>query len=61
VSELVRWEDDQWCLTGISHSRRLANGTVLSLCSHFDVDTMKISLMLFKMEGDNAFKRKVIA
>jgi hypothetical protein len=61
VRELVRWQDDQMCLTGVSHSRRLANGTVISICSHFDIDTMKISLMVFKMDGDNTFKRKMIA
>lgn len=48
-------------MTGVSHSQRLANGTVISICSHFNIDTMKLSLMVFKMEGTNAFKRQKIA
>jgi hypothetical protein len=53
VDELVRWDDDEYCVTGVSHSRRLANGTVYSICTHFDMDSMKMNLVVFKMEGDN--------
>lgn len=59
--ELVRWQDDEYCMTGVSHSRRMANGTVVSICNHFNIKTMKLDLMVFKMEGSNTFKRKMIA
>jgi len=48
-------------MTGVSHSKRMANGTVISICNHFNIQTMKLDLMVFKLEGENTFKRKMIA
>jgi carotenoid cleavage dioxygenase-like enzyme len=59
--ELIKWQDDNYCMTGVSHSKRLPNGTVFSICSHFDIHRMALSLMVFRMDGDNTLKRKMIA
>lgn len=59
--ELIKWQDDEYCITGVSHSKRLVDGNYYSICEHFDIHTMKMNLMLFKLEGENTFKRKRIA
>jgi len=59
--ELIKWEDDEYCITGVSHSKRMPDGTYYSICNHLDFNTMKMSIMLFKLEGENTFKRIRIA
>lgn len=61
AKELIRWDDDEYCMTGVSHSQKLPDGTVVSICNHMNVETMKMDLMVFKMEGENTKKRKKIA
>ena len=48
-------------MTGVSHSQKMPDGTVVSICNHMNVETMKMDLMVYKMEGDNTKKRKMIA
>ena len=40
-------------MTGVSHSQKMPDGTVVSICNHMNVETMKMDLMVYKMEGDN--------
>lgn len=32
TDELVKWEDDEYCITGVSHSKRMQDGTYYSIC-----------------------------
>lgn len=32
TSGKVNWEDEEDCVTGVSHSKRMADGTVISIC-----------------------------
>lgn len=57
----IKWEDDGMCISGVSHSRKLPDGTVISLCADFNKETRSLDLVVYKMVGSNTKKRVVIA
>lgn len=59
--ELIQWEDDGLCMSGVSHSRKLPDGTYISICGDLNKETYKMDLVVYKMVGENTRKRVVIA
>ena len=59
--ENIKWEDDGMCMGGVSHSRKLPDGTYISICGDMNKTTYKTDMIVYKMEGQNTKKREVIA
>lgn len=53
------WQDDVGCMNGVSHSRRRADGTVISICHVMNKG--KMDLTVYKIGAENIHKRVVIA
>lgn len=49
--EVIKWEDDGLCMSGVSHSRKLPDGTTISICVDLNKSTKKFDLVVYKMEG----------
>lgn len=61
TKDLIQFQDDVGCMSGVTHSRKMANGTVISICSVLNMKTKKMDLVVYKMEGTNITKRVPIA
>lgn len=48
-------------MSGVTHSKKMKDGTVVSICSVFNMETKKMDLVIYKMLGDNIHKRLPIA
>lgn len=46
---------------GVSHSHKLADGTYISITSAMNKKTMKMDLVVYKLEGKNIRRKVVIA
>ena len=55
-----KW-DDGLCATGVSHSKKMSDGTYVSICDDFNRQTWKMDLLVYKLEGANTFKKIEIA
>lgn len=58
--KVVEFEDGL-CQTGVSHSKKMADGTVISICGDVNKETFKMDLLVYKLEPENTFKKVVIA
>lgn len=58
---LIDWQDNL-CITGASHSKRLSDGTLINICYDVGMHTKgKPQLVLYKIVGDTINKRHEIA
>lgn len=55
------YDDKVDCLDGVSHSRRLPDGTVISICHTLNRTTFGTDLLVYKMTNSNIRERVVIA
>lgn len=55
----IQWENEM-CLTGVSHSRRHRDGSVLSICYELDMMHMGFNLVLYKLLPEDTFKKVVV-
>ena len=60
TKKVVKW-DDGLCATGVTHSKKMADGTYVSICGDFNKQTFKMDLLVYKLEGANTFKKIEIA
>ena len=61
TKKAIKWEKDKEFIGGVSHSRKLPDGTYISVCAAMNKKTYKMDLILYKLEGKNTRKKVVIA
>ena len=52
-----KWLGDRNYSGGISHSRKLPDGTIISICTAMNNNTYKMDLIVYKLDGENTRKK----